>query len=106
MAFFDTTPTGRILNRCAKDTHVVDEELPQHFSQNLNQLFNIFSVIGVISFVLPWFLAVLPVLVFFYYRLQKRYRATAREVKRNRCQRKKLTMMTVNPIKPAPATVL
>ncbi|XP_073320576.1 ATP-binding cassette sub-family C member 12 [Pagrus major] len=53
MSFFDTTPTGRILNRFAKDQEEVDTVLPLHMDPFLQFVLLITFTVVIISAVFP-----------------------------------------------------
>eukprot|EP01088_Endostelium_zonatum_P014666 TRINITY_DN3301_c1_g2_i1.p1 TRINITY_DN3301_c1_g2~~TRINITY_DN3301_c1_g2_i1.p1 ORF type:complete len:682 (-),score=141.88 TRINITY_DN3301_c1_g2_i1:2-1972(-) len=82
MSFFDTTPTGRILNRFTKDVYVIDEVLPRTLAMLIGMLFSAVAVICVISYVTPFFLCALLPLAYVYYAVQQYYIASSREIKR------------------------
>ena len=82
IGFFDTTPTGRILNRIAQDTQYIDERLMGLFQDSLDHLMSVISVVGVIVSVAPWFLVLLVPLSIAFFFLQRAYRSTSREIKR------------------------
>ncbi|XP_036622602.1 multidrug resistance-associated protein 5 isoform X2 [Trichosurus vulpecula] len=66
MKFFDTTPTGRILNRFSKDMDEVDVRLPFQAEMFIQNVILVFFCVGMIAGVFPWFLvAVLPLIIFF-----------------------------------------
>ena len=72
MAFFDTTPIGRIINRFSKDMYTVDEQLISTLRSYLSTLFTVFSTIIVISGVTPIFtLCLIPIIIF--YMMQQAY---------------------------------
>eukprot|EP00667_Euglena_gracilis_P010019 EG_transcript_10193 len=82
MAFFDTTPLGRILNRFSTDTNNVDMPLPDSLNQSFQMLLNLASylvTLVVVAPVLAGFL--LPVSVFYWF-LQHFFRCTSRELQR------------------------
>ncbi|KAM9969411.1 hypothetical protein ACTFIR_001246 [Dictyostelium discoideum] len=89
--FFDTNPSGRILNRFSKDTSDIDI----HMFDILTEVSMCFSelTIGLISivFIIPIMVIPLIILSIAYYILQRLYRPSAREL--NRWQ-----SITVSPI--------
>ena len=49
MAFFDTTPLGRIMNRFSKDIAVLDDRLPMTVYMWLSTLCTVVVAIAIIS---------------------------------------------------------
>ena len=80
--FFDTTPSGRIINRFSRDTEVLDNLLPASLSQFLACFFSILTSFIVISVVNPWFVIVLVPILFMYLKLQRYYIPACVELQR------------------------
>ncbi|WAR09783.1 MRP1-like protein [Mya arenaria] len=70
MSFFDTTPVGRIVNRFSQDVDAIDETLPEMFVEVLFSVFNVASVIIIISYSTPIFLSIIIPIAFLYTLLQ------------------------------------
>ncbi|KAJ7325076.1 hypothetical protein JRQ81_018096 [Phrynocephalus forsythii] len=82
MSFFDTTPTGRIMNRFAKDIFTVDETIPMSFRSWLNCFLGIFSTLLIICLATPYFAIIMLPLGLVYYFVQRFYVATSRQLRR------------------------
>ncbi|XP_066478700.1 ATP-binding cassette sub-family C member 5 isoform X2 [Tiliqua scincoides] len=82
MKFFDTTPTGRILNRFSKDMDEVDVRLPFQAEVFIQNVILVFFCVGVISGVFPWFLMAVGPLVVIFIILHVVSRVFIRELKR------------------------
>ena len=70
MAFFDSTPIGRIINRFAKDIDVIDHEMSVHLLDFLEQVFESLGILFAVSFASPTFLAAVPFLLILYFFIQ------------------------------------
>ncbi|XP_053424694.1 ATP-binding cassette sub-family C member 3 isoform X3 [Nycticebus coucang] len=81
-SFFDTTPSGRILNRFSKDIHVIDETLGPTILMVLSSLFNTISTFVVIIASTPLFAVIILPLAALYAFVQRFYVATSRQLKR------------------------
>ncbi|KAK3097219.1 hypothetical protein FSP39_007607 [Pinctada imbricata] len=82
MSFFDTTPSGRIVNRFSFDIDAIDNELPMQFEMFLDCLFIVVGTLIVISFSTPFFMILIVPLGFFYFLIQRFYVSTSRQLKR------------------------
>lgn len=82
MSFFDTTPTGRILNRFSSDIYKIDEVLARTFNQLfLNAGKSTFTIL-IICVSTPAFTAFVIPIALTYYWIQRYYLRTSRELKR------------------------
>ncbi|NXR10010.1 MRP7 protein, partial [Semnornis frantzii] len=91
VTFFDTTPTGRILNRFSSDLYCVDDSLPFMLNIFLANMYGLLGMLIMMTYGLPWIGLVLLPLAALYFFIQRYYRCTSRELKR-------LYSVTLSPI--------
>ena len=82
MQFFIANPTGRILNRFAKDQNLVDETLPTTFFSFAESFVFSMSAIILVCISIPWLILVMPILGIHFIYLRQKYLASTREIKR------------------------
>jgi ATP-binding cassette subfamily C (CFTR/MRP) protein 4 len=80
--FFDTNPSGRILNRFAGDTGSNDDLLPATVFDFTMCLFYVSGAILTAIVALPFILVVMPPLIWYFLRVRKIFVITSRELKR------------------------
>lgn len=80
--FFDTTSSGRTLNRFSSDVWNVDDALPFTLNIFLAQSAGLFASIFLTVYGLPIIAILVLLLIFPYFKLQSFYRWTSRDLKR------------------------
>lgn len=82
MAFFDSTPMGRILARASTDQNTLDIELPFMFGSLLAMVYQLTGILVVTSFVTWPVIFVIVPLGIMYLRYQRYYITSSRELAR------------------------
>jgi ATP-binding cassette, subfamily C (CFTR/MRP), member 1 len=82
LEFFESTPTGRILNRFSKDIDASENSIPASFKMLLRCFLVVLSTIIVISVSTPLFLVALVPIIIIYIFVQRYFVATMRQIKR------------------------
>ncbi|CAG5018046.1 unnamed protein product [Parnassius apollo] len=82
MRFFDTNPSGRILNRFSKDMGIVDEILPRMFLDSVQVFMVMLGILVMVAIVNPYMLLTTAVCGVFMYMWTMVYLSTAQAVKR------------------------
>ncbi|XP_029540811.1 ATP-binding cassette sub-family C member 3 isoform X1 [Oncorhynchus nerka] len=80
--FFESTPTGRVLNRFSKDVDIIDSHIPDNIDIWMRTFWYTLNVLIVCSALTPLFLLVVVPLMVFYWWVQRFYVATSRQLKR------------------------
>ena len=82
MKFYDSTPTGRILNRFSRDVDEIDGRLSWTIESFIRNVFRIFTALLFVAIIFPWLLiGFVPLSVVFVF-LFMLFRRTSREIKR------------------------
>ncbi|XP_036428800.1 canalicular multispecific organic anion transporter 2 isoform X1 [Colossoma macropomum] len=81
-AFFEATPSGRVLNRFSKDVDTIDTLIPDNIDIWMRTFWYTVNVLLVCSALTPMFLIVIVPLMMFYWWVQRFYVATSRQLKR------------------------
>ncbi|KAG0337432.1 hypothetical protein BG000_005438, partial [Podila horticola] len=82
LLFFDTTPTGRILNRFSKDVDALDNILWMTLNDIFYTLLAVLASVALTLVYFPWLIVAILPMAGAYYFLSLYYRATSRELKR------------------------
>ena len=82
MSFFDTTPSGRIINRFSGDTETLDIVLPGILIQFLGCITSIITTLAIVCAATGWFTLALPPIMFIYISVQRFYIPACRELQR------------------------
>ena len=82
LRFFESNPSGRILNRASKDQQVLDESLPLALIDTMQYLLMTLGSIIIIGITNPWVLLILIPLVPTVLWLRRFYMRSSRQLKR------------------------
>lgn len=82
MRFFNTNPSGRVLNRFSKDMGAIDEVLPMALIDCVQIGLSLLGIIVVVGIANPWLMIPTVIIGVIFYYIRVFYLATSRSVKR------------------------
>jgi len=80
MKFFDSNPSGRIINRLSNDVSVTDDQLPRFMHMTLENLVYCLVLLVGIAINFPWIGVIIVIGVFMMTYVLKVYRPSNREM--------------------------
>lgn len=81
MRFFESNPSGRILNRASKDQQIIDELLPVAMFDAIQLLLLIAGSIIIVVCIYPWLVILVVVLLSVFWILRRFYVRSSRQLK-------------------------
>lgn len=96
ISWFDTTPSGRILNRASKDQDDVDSSLPWAFQNAMQNLLSLIATLILVGIVTYWFFILAAVAGVIYFYIVKIYLKASRELKRIGSITRSPALMTIS----------
>jgi ABC-type multidrug transport system fused ATPase/permease subunit len=84
-SFFDTQPTGRLLNRFTKDTEAVDVQLSNSFSSFAICFVNVWFSLAVVIVVTPAFAVMIIPIAIIYWCASSTKASQIKQIQRNKC---------------------
>jgi len=82
LVFFESTPSGRIMNRLSRDVADIDTMIGMHWELFFMCTLRVLSILTMLSVLSPTFMVTLIPLGFAYFHFREVYRRTGRELKR------------------------
>lgn len=82
LSFFDSNPSGRIINRLSKDIGILDDLLPATLFDFLSAFATVLAIVVLVVVINPWVLISLPPLLIALHLLQSYYILSSRQIKR------------------------
>ncbi|KAG9122467.1 hypothetical protein FRC07_001130 [Ceratobasidium sp. 392] len=80
--FFDTTPSGRILNRFSKDVDMIDGGLQNYIIQVLTQILTLIISVATIAYAVPYFILPAIIIAYFHLWFSNGYVTASRDLRR------------------------
>lgn len=105
MAFMDTNPLGRVLNRFTKDTDSLDNEIGEQLRLFIFPLATIIGIVILCICYLPWFAITVPFFAVFYYFFSDIYSSSSREIKRLEAVQRSVVYNNFNEVLTGMATI-
>jgi ABC-type multidrug transport system fused ATPase/permease subunit len=82
LRFFESTPTGRIINRFTKDIEATESSIPSSIQSLIDYFLSLVSTVIIISSSTPYFLIALLPITIFYIIVQRYFVPSNRQLKR------------------------
>jgi len=80
--YFDTTPTGRIMNRFSKDLTTIEQNLPYLFGSFYINVYILISIFVIAAIVVDWVAVIFPLIAAFVFYLFRHVIGATKEVER------------------------